>query len=287
MRLEIELVCYGALAPAAVAAGALLLARKILPPDLDKRAAGPLALAGGFVAAYLLFSWTPAAPTEGWHWLPYLSLMAAVIGTVSRATGVTVAERFVLQLLLAGVAAWFLVPAWSDLQPVRHIYLAIVACSLLVLCLALEPAPARLRGASLPLALALVVFGGATVLVLSGSVKFAQLASVLAFALCGCAALSRPDASLSGAGPVVAVLLGGLMFTGYVQSFSNVPLASYLLVAAAPVAFWVEPAFFHAQIGPKQLIIRLIAVAAPTALAVLLAVLAGAEPAAIGLAGAE
>jgi hypothetical protein len=48
-------------------------------------------------------------------------------------------------------------------------------------------------------------------------------------------------AALTGAAAGLAVLLSGLIFTGYFNSFSDVPLGSYLLVLAAPVILWLAP----------------------------------------------
>jgi hypothetical protein len=94
-------------------------------------------------------------------------------------------------------------------------------------------------GMGLPLLLLLVALGAGAVVELSGFGSLAQMAGVLAAVLGSTALVSwwQPSTLPSrSAVPAVAVLLPGLLFQGYYVSFSEVPLASYLLVGVAPLA---------------------------------------------------
>ena len=87
-------------------------------------------------------------PSRHWHWLPYLALASTLIGPIGLAGGVTVVERWLLHLLLAVVSAWFLVPTWASLQPLRGAYVILLTAVVFLLSTLLDPLPARLKDAS-------------------------------------------------------------------------------------------------------------------------------------------
>jgi hypothetical protein len=95
----------------------------------------------------------------------------------------------------------------------------------------------------------------------SGNAKFAQLAGVVAATIGafwllelvhrirtarqGAPATAPPPptfetSALQGAAPCLAILLPGLLFSGYWGSYSDVPRASYLLVPLALVAMGLK-----------------------------------------------
>src|SRR5439155_15355981 len=96
----------------------------------------------------------------------------------------------------------------------------------------------RRRGPLLPLLLTLTAGGAAAVRLQSANLKSAQLAGALAATLGAVTVLAVlvPGQPLAaGAVLVVAVLLPGLLAAGRFYSFSDVPLSSYVLAAAAPL----------------------------------------------------
>src|SRR5437762_9081112 len=131
MNTSIELFGYGIAVPAAVAIAVMRLALRLPAEDVARRYAAALAFCLAFFVAYaLLPPWAAMVPTRHWHWLPYLALAAMVIGPVGLAGGVRAFERWLLHLLLAVVAAWFLVPTWASLQPWRGASIFLLSAAL-------------------------------------------------------------------------------------------------------------------------------------------------------------
>ena len=121
---------------------------------------------------------------------------------------------------------------------------------------------------------------GAALLATSGSLRFAQVLGAGAGALCGMAAAAwlgaraRPLA-LAGISLSFTVLLAGMMLVGRVNSFSSVPLASYVLIPVAPLFLWISFAgpLSHLQ-GMKRATVQFALALTPCAAALVLAALA-------------
>ncbi len=247
MSFAVQIVGYGLLVPAAVSATLLGLSRGLLHAPAARRYEAAVAVVSGFVVACLLWPWLPAWPTNHWHWLPQLALLAAVWGPVAQAAGVARWERLLLYAVLAALAASLLVPTWDQLGEHRFGYRILVATAVLVGSSLLEPSLRR-QGSVFSLTMLLLVFaGGALLLAQSGSLKFAQLAGAAAAALAGCglvAAVRPGRLDLAPLAAAVSVLLSGLLFAAYVNSFSEVPWWCYVLLGAAPLGAGVG------EIGP-------------------------------------
>jgi len=235
MEFFFELIGYGLISPAVSSAIVVVLLRLLLPAPM-RRDLIVVALVAGFFVSWLLFPWAPMRPQSHWHWLPYLGLLAGVVGCLGQFSGLWL--RCTIYLVLSVVTAWLLVPMWQDLQPVRHWYLIGLVTVVWVFLLAAEPG---LRNGPPPLLAAILVgisIAAAAVLAQSGTMKFAQLAGVLVpvLATCGLATWNWPD-EFHFASIVVPfqVLLIGFLFIGYVNSFSDVPGYCYGLVGAAPL----------------------------------------------------
>ena len=243
MEFETQGLVYGALIPVLVSATILVFVLKVCPPDTASRSSA-LAVGVSFLVAYWLVSSPPLLPKAEWHWLPYLCAVAMVTGWVGLAPGVSTPERWALQLIVAALAGWFLVPTWEDLQPTRNVYITVVSGSVLLLYVCLEPLAKRCSGVSFPLLLLVVSVAGAVVLGLSGNLRFAQLAGILAAGMGGCVLVLSyyhpSEPLMRGAIPAFTVLLCGVMFTGYMHSYSNVPIVSYVLVPLTPVTLWMS-----------------------------------------------
>ncbi len=242
MNFEVQLLGYGALVPAVVALAIYVTARRMLPGDAATRYPAALSVVGGFVTGYALLPWAPLNPSSHWHWLPYLALFTMLAGPVCLATGVGWLERIALHVAVAIVCAFVLVPTWEKLQTARLAYVIGLAASIAVISLLLEPLAKRNNGPVFPTLLVFVGATAAVVLGLSGSMKFAQLAGVIAAVAFGSAlgtVILRSESFWRGAVLPFTVLVLGLLFVGYVNSFSNVPAASYALVGIAPLSLWL------------------------------------------------
>lgn len=231
---------YGFVTPAAVAGVALFLLR-LIPADVAQRSAATVALVGGCWAGYWLLSLGPWQPETHWHWLPWAVLMALATGPVSCARGVSSVEQVALCVLVSTVAAWSLVPTWPSLDPPRLAQAGALAGYAVILASLLGPLTKRFKGPFLPAVLAVTLLAAAIVLALSGSLRFAQIAGAGAGAMFGigiAAQLDKKADSLRGAAMAFTLLTAGALYVGQVNSFSNVPLASFALVPLAPLALW-------------------------------------------------
>ena len=163
-------------------------------------------------------------------------------GTVSNSGKVLPIERVLLFAGVAVLAMWRLVPDWDDLSPPQPMQIALWGAIVVVCALALEPLAAKSSGPLLPAQLTVMMLCAAIVLALSGSLRFAQIAGAGMGTTAGMTLVAWRDKSrsLSGAALPYAVLLGGMMLIGRVNSFSNVPLASYLMIPLAATTLWVS-----------------------------------------------
>ncbi len=285
--LLLEMLLYAGLLPGGVAL--LVLGVPVWRrPELSEpavRRLGALALAGGFVAGYVALEWppprstdfrawwawlstAPLPPTEPWRWLPWLAVLAGVVAALP---GV---PRAALWLGVAALAAWLLFVPGEEWEPLRQRCYLAVGGGVAALGL-LMPIARRQPGPGLPLLLTLAALAGAVVLERSSNARLAQLAGVLTAVLTAGVLVARslPQRPVAvGLAPGVAVLLPGLMAEGYFYTFSDVPLTSFALVAAAPLAAGLTllPGL-RALPGPARTGIRAVAVLLPLGVAVALA----------------
>jgi hypothetical protein len=141
----------------------------------------------------------------------------------------------------AVAAAWVLVPTWDDLEPSRTVYLVVTVIYVTGLTGLLEPLARRFQGPLLPAMLWATMTTAAVVLALSGSLRFAQIALAGAAALFGImlvACFRRNANMLTGVSSIFSVMAIGSLLIGQVNSFSEVPLSSYVLVPLAPLLLW-------------------------------------------------
>jgi len=241
MNFVFETLGYSGVIPAAISLSTVVLFRRFATENASDRYAVAVGFAIAFFAGYaLLPSWAPLEVARHWHWLPYLAAVAMVLGPLALANGIHPAERGIVQLLLALLAAWLLVPTWPDLQPSRPVYIAFLTGYLLLLSILLDLLISRLPGPLLLVQLALVAIGIAILLAVFSSLKFGQIAGIAAAALAGCAGAAAWCRSACNARGLVlgfVVILGGSAFVGYLDH--QPPLTGLLLVPAAPLALWI------------------------------------------------
>ncbi|MCA9130505.1 MAG: hypothetical protein KDB22_25630, partial [Planctomycetales bacterium] len=218
-------------------------------------ASATLALMASTALGPLLFNWLPWWPELHWQWLPILVLFAGTTGLVPALSqqfpqfrvkpGESVFKplglvRLVSILVIAGLTAYLLVPDWQRLDNVRVWYVVGLASVIFIVsCLSSygvqrsEPALPALLLFSTGLAVGILLF-------LSGSLKFAQLAGLPTAAgaawwlLAGRSRLTSD--SLAVAAPAFIAVITGLLFCGYINSFSSLPVACYAIVVLAPAS---------------------------------------------------
>ena len=253
-----EAIAYGVLLPSVVAGLVIVMTLRASRNPRPARAVGALAFACGFLSGYAalchVFFDKPLWKFEDpWQWLPVWATLAVAADLVdlpfAKKPIVGGALRLLVLVAVVFVAAEYLVPQTAARTPggapiaeARPNLVQATRLGLLVLWLGLAWAADRVPGGLFPLLLALPALAGGMVLEASGSGTYAQLAGLLAGVLLGCAPLAwwkpgRPF--VRGMVPGIVVVLSGLMLNGFLDTLVPVPLTSYLLVAAAPLALLV------------------------------------------------
>ncbi|QDV22318.1 hypothetical protein [Aureliella helgolandensis] len=277
MPFTVTEIVFGAVLPLIVTWVLVVLAGCTLSSRL-RRLAAPLAWIAGLHVGYWSLGLGPAAAEAHWHWIPYVISAAAVLSIVvalwfhgSRGDGRIWAS--VCFFAFAAACGYLIIPTWESLQPSRNVYMFVWPLLATAVFYYASSAVRRGRAAAgdssetnvsaLPNATALADSGTAgadardalshrnlailswlifaalsIVLLLSGSLRFSQMALSMSAASAGLflASLMRPRHVEYGLTlfPIVLALCS-LLFIGKINSFSKVPLASYLLL---PVA-WV------------------------------------------------
>jgi hypothetical protein len=230
----------------AVTVGVLLAALGLSRSE-SCRWALPLALAFGYVAGHALirgWEWPPPAPRESVEWIAYLAILAGSAGVLFVLSDIpdllilTIVGRFLLTNVCLCAMFDKIFQRWYGRR-----WGLLVAVLMAIWLAAWENASAlaKLFGPLVALLLAVDAIGSAVVFWFSGSASLAALALVVATTVL--AALSvglfqrglKWDRRMVG---VPVVTLAGLITVGVV--YSEVPLASALILAAAPAAGWIE-----------------------------------------------
>lgn len=240
MPLSLREMIYGGAVPAAVAAVLFWAGSRSARRDVVRTFSAPLALAAGFLTGYALLALGPLVPRTHWHYLPHIVLAAAALApAISRPRSVAV--RMILIAVATVAAIWLLVPASGNL-PARVLQTAGWTAIAVLAADGLDFALPRLNATVAALLLCAVIGCGAVVLGLAGSLRFAQVAGCGAAALGGMAAASWINRAaqplVSGVALPAALLVTGAMLIGRTNSFSDVPLVSYLLVPLGAAALW-------------------------------------------------
>ena len=274
----LQQVLLGLLLPA-VACGAALAAawtRREAPAGAGAwAAAAALALGYGVGQAGLL-GWPSFPPVDATEWLPYFALASVIPGIALANPRVPGGIGWVLRVATAGAVPWLLFRSllahtWSGLEGAA--WLAALGAALLALWVGLEPLARRPGGPGVPLAWLVTAAGGSVALFLTRSALLGQLGGVLAASIGTLTVASwlRPQRSLSGAVPVVAVLLASLWSVGLL--YSEMPASCALLLAIAPLTAWITRLPRVRLLGGwRAALVCAAAAAVPVALALMIAV---------------
>ena len=277
MTLPVREVSLGLAAPAAASVVVWFVVRKCISSDVAQRHAASLAFGVGTLLGVALLNLTPVQPTSHWHWLPYMLLLSMTIGPIADADGVHWLERALLFGSIAVIGGLVLAPTWDNVTPSRPTQFGIWVGAVMVVSLTCHEL-ARRGGAVFVTCMMFSAGSGAVVLVLSGNMRLAQELGAGASALAGLVAalyFTSGGSKSLGISLPAAVFILGCLWTGQVNSFSDVPLICYLLPAAAPLTQVVVIRGVPGLSSRAADIVRLILVAVTGAVAVTVAALYG------------
>ncbi len=268
-------LAYGFAVPAVVSAVALLVFCRMLPEKVSRATAAPLALTAGFLTGYWLLELGPYVPEAYREWLPYTVLAASVASAIPQRR---LPMRIAIAAAVAGFAAWLLVPGWEHLEPSAATHRIAWLVLVIPVLLALESSTQKFPGWLVAAVLGMTMVAAAIVLLLSGSLLFCQIAGCGAGALVGMGLLTAcklHDQTFEGLALPFTILLAGILLIGRVESFSDVPLISYLLLPVAPLmlCFFVTGPLSRLS-GFKAVALKLSLPALVCAVAVIAAVVA-------------
>ena len=274
---EVRAMLLSVLLPGgAVGAGVLAAVCAASRSETRRLIGGALALAGGIAAGNFLRGLLPWWSLEtGWPSL-FPAMLAAISGGVAAAFAASRrggrwgrALRFITS---AGCSFW-LTPAGA---PLAHLgFFALLFTASTLNWEALRRSGVQSLGPWALLAL-ILPWGAAaaTVLIHAHSARFCDLALLLTATLAGVglvAARCKLDVAALFAGP--AVFLPALLLGGLANTFSEVPAASFILIALAPGALWslrLPP--LRRCSGRARAVAAVLAVLVPCAVSVALAV---------------
>lgn len=259
-------------AAAAVAAlSGMLLKGKLAPLGTVLAMAAGLA-AGNWMRG--LLPWLPEAtwrPEQtGWTWLLAATFLALAAGLLVRLTARVRIVAAALALVTTAAVTYLVVPDYLHSAKWLAPFALVVIANWYFLARAAQRHPSAL----VPFTWAIVLGGGATlVLLFAHSARFGDLGTLLAATLAGIALpLFRWPNDARPLAPAVATYLPGLMLAGYDSTYSEVPAASFALLAAAPLALALLELPLLKQRGPKvQFVLQCTLLLVPVVIAVVLA----------------
>lgn len=172
----------------------------------------------GFVAGWFAQEFSVWVPQRYLDWFPFVALLLAAL------------PKFV-----PVVAAWLLVPSFAALQPPRVVAISMVTAVTYAGGLLLEKASTRISQRMLIGVMMATATACSIVLVQSFSLKFAQVAGLLAASLTpGLIWLNKPAGNTRDLPMLFYGLMSNLMFIGYANTSSNVPVWCFALPLLAP-----------------------------------------------------
>jgi hypothetical protein len=278
----LDLAVYGGLAPGAAAAVLLWLALRAAWPT---RAAAchwgaAAALAAGFLVGYALTDVPAWIPSASWQWPPHVALLAASLMFLEALGRLPKAVCVAMDLAFAGVATWLLVPELRETATYIWFLRASLAIAILLTWWSLAAWALRQPGVNYFALLTLIALLGAAVVTLAGSLRLGQPFGFLAASMAGIGTVAwwqREQSPSQGVAPTLAVLLAGMLCNGYYhRGYDDFPMASFILVAIAPIVLALTGlAVQRLPSRGGRAVLLLAAVLAPTGIALVMAIQAG------------
>lgn len=129
MRSMMEATILASILSAAVSISVLTW----LPRVCSHRHAGASGFAAGLTVAFAFAFGKHISPSTYWHWLPWIVVVAGIIGPIGLASGVTMGERWLMSAVLTLVAGFLLVPTRPSLLSIRLTYVLMFALTIWLL----------------------------------------------------------------------------------------------------------------------------------------------------------
>lgn len=237
----IEIGLYSGCIPAIAAVIAFVALGWLLPDRVTRRYRPGVALALGVWVGFAFAPLTKTlVPSQFWEWIAYLGMLAAFVGGLAQADGVSRGERWAAILLVTVAAAWTIVPGWARLADVRLTHVAILAAGMFALSIMLEPFADRLAGRGLPFWLMFAAAASALLITSEWSEMLGRSAALPAGALAGCGIamlLTKSGAAPRGLALPYAVVVGGYAYVGFV--YPSPPLTPLLFAPLVPLVLWL------------------------------------------------
>lgn len=171
------------------------------------------------------------------YWLPWVAMLGGGVGLLYRMPRMPVFAVWMLRVATAMLISRLLV-APSVRSEISWLWPAVSAV-LLLNAWVLDELGKEANSRWLSLGMVWMLFSAATVLIHAHTARMTDLATILAGCWIGVAVIAwwRPAAPITASGlPLTAVALPGLMLIGQQSTFSEVPLASFVLLACVPTA---------------------------------------------------
>ena len=249
----------GVVIPGAAGFCICMILRRFLSDLLCSRYGVPLAFAVAFTVGYAALRPGPVLPEKQWHWLPAICLVGSLCSTVASRTRLRMMLQVMLWLIVSLVAADLLTPVRDSLHPKRIVWLIVWPLLVVISTWFSQWVFRRIDARSTGMILCQQFCSGCVLLLMSGSLRFSQLALIGFGAVLGLFFYSWPQSrncTLTHTGFLSGLLLWGLMLTGRVNSSSEIPLICYLLIPPAPVVLWFRQLPSASQQNNRNSMIR-------------------------------
>lgn len=215
-------------------------------------ASGGVAVACGFFAGWASQDWGRLQPERYLDWSPYIALLLAAVACITLMTS-RHGLRWCLWLAACGIAAWLLVPDFPRLFPPRTVSVALVAALGGLTAGVVATFEDRLPRRACTSAHLMTGSAAALILAQSYGLKFSQMAGMLTAALAGPFLLASPGGKRHTS-IVFLPLLAAILFMGYANSSSDVPVFCYFLpvTAAIPLLLQRQPSSADSRPGKES-----------------------------------
>jgi hypothetical protein len=217
---------------------------RCLPTRYAKRYATACGFAISFFVGYLLLPDELRAslrPSRYWHWLPYVALVGMIIGPVALSRGRKVISRTAIYLSFALLTAWWLMPNWKDLDPVRAKYIVLLAVYFVLLIALLDPLPGDVSPRLFNVLLWVAAVFSTGAVWASISETYGRVGAVAASAwggMCVASWVMNSNTTSRATIPLYATLIGGLAFVGFVYP-PDETIFMTMVVPAVPLVLWM------------------------------------------------